>query len=60
LFHDFREDPMNSRLGEQLFEGLRQSIWGLFGGFYTHTEESMKQDDFRHMMGGVWVIEALK
>jgi hypothetical protein len=51
---------MNSRLGEQLFEGLRQSIWGLFGGFYTHTEESMKQDDFRHMMGGVWVIEALK
>ena len=39
LFHDFRNDPMNPRPGEQVFEGLRKRMWGLFGGFYTHTED---------------------
>ncbi|EUC50421.1 hypothetical protein COCMIDRAFT_82031 [Bipolaris oryzae ATCC 44560] len=42
LFHDFRKDPMNPRPGEQPFEGLRQRMWGILGGFYTHTEDSMK------------------
>jgi hypothetical protein len=39
LFHDFRKDPMNPRPGEQPFEGLRKRMWGMFGGFYTHTED---------------------
>jgi hypothetical protein len=39
LFHDFRKDPMNPRPGEQPFEGLRKRMWGMFGGFYTHTVE---------------------
>lgn len=38
LFHDFRKDPMNPRPGEQPFEGLRAKMWGMLGGFYTHTE----------------------
>ena len=42
LFHDFRKDPMNPRQGEQPFEGLRQRMWNILGGFYTHTEETMK------------------
>ncbi|EOA90782.1 uncharacterized protein SETTUDRAFT_24912 [Exserohilum turcica Et28A] len=42
LFHDFRKDPMNPRPGEQPFEGLRQRMWRLFGGFYTQTENVMK------------------
>ncbi|KAH7561836.1 hypothetical protein J3E72DRAFT_30604 [Bipolaris maydis] len=42
LFHDFRKDPMNPRPGEQPFEGLRKRMWGLLGGFYTHTEDTMK------------------
>jgi hypothetical protein len=39
LFHDFRKDPMNPRPGEQPFEGLRKRMWGMLGGFYTHTDE---------------------
>ncbi|KAF1852183.1 uncharacterized protein K460DRAFT_402172 [Cucurbitaria berberidis CBS 394.84] len=42
LFHDFRQDPMNPRPGEQPFEGLRQKMWGILGNFYTHTETTMK------------------
>ncbi|CAO2650824.1 Nn.00g091210.m01.CDS01 [Neocucurbitaria sp. VM-36] len=42
FFHDFRQDPMNPRPGEQPFEGLRQKMWGLLGNFYTHTETTMK------------------
>lgn len=41
LFHDFRKDPMNPRPGEQPFEGLRQRMWRILGGFYTHTDEIM-------------------
>ena len=44
LFHDFRKDPMNPRPGEQPFEGLRQRMWRLFGGFYTHTENTFTME----------------
>jgi hypothetical protein len=42
---------MTPRPGEQPFKGLWQSIWVLFGRFYIYTEVSMKQDDFKHMIG---------
>ncbi|KAF1917200.1 hypothetical protein BDU57DRAFT_259391 [Ampelomyces quisqualis] len=42
LFHDFANDPMNPRPGEQPFVGLRRWMWDKLGGFYTHTEESIK------------------
>lgn len=42
LFNDFAKDPMNPRPGEQPFKGLRDRMWGLLGGFYTHTEEGLK------------------
>jgi len=41
LFHDFRKDPNNPRLGEQPFEGLRARMWEILGNFYTHSEGSM-------------------
>ncbi|PVI05867.1 hypothetical protein DM02DRAFT_515896 [Periconia macrospinosa] len=37
LFHDYAKDPMNPRPGEQPFKGLREWMWGLWGGFWTHT-----------------------
>jgi hypothetical protein len=39
LFHDFAQDPMNPRPGEQVFKGLRDRTWRVLGGFYTHTED---------------------
>ncbi|KAH8710059.1 hypothetical protein GQ44DRAFT_690394 [Phaeosphaeriaceae sp. PMI808] len=43
LFHDFAKDPMNPRPGEQPFVGLREKMWKMLGGFYTHTEATMQE-----------------
>jgi hypothetical protein len=37
FFHDFAKDPMNPRPGEQPFVRLREWMWELYGGFWTHT-----------------------
>ncbi|KAF1977678.1 hypothetical protein BU23DRAFT_550356 [Bimuria novae-zelandiae CBS 107.79] len=37
LFHDFAKDPMNPRPGEQPFKGLRDRMWGVWDGLWTHT-----------------------
>jgi len=42
LFHDFAQDPMNPRPGEQPFVGIRSWMWGKLGEFYTHTEQTFK------------------
>ncbi|KAH7399191.1 hypothetical protein DE146DRAFT_526041 [Phaeosphaeria sp. MPI-PUGE-AT-0046c] len=42
LFHDFANDPMNPRPGEQPFVTLRTWMWDKLGNFYTHTEETFK------------------
>jgi hypothetical protein len=41
LFHDFANDPMNPRPGEQPFKSLRAAMWRNLGKFYTHTEDTL-------------------
>ena len=41
LFQDFRHDPLNPQPGEQPFQRLRDRMWKMLGGFYTHTEETI-------------------
>jgi hypothetical protein len=41
LFHDFANDPMNPRPGEQPFKTLRDGMWRTLGAFYTHTEDTL-------------------
>jgi hypothetical protein len=43
LFHDFAQDPMNPRPGEQPFKGLRNYLKGLTKGFWTHTMEEVEE-----------------
>lgn len=42
LFHDFAQDPMNPRPGEQPFKGIRDKMWSMLDNFYTHTETTLK------------------
>ncbi|KAF2446794.1 hypothetical protein P171DRAFT_334156, partial [Karstenula rhodostoma CBS 690.94] len=37
LFHDFAKDSMNPRPGEQPFKTLREKMWGIWDGMWTHT-----------------------
>ena len=37
LFHDFAQDPLNPRPGEQPFKGLRGWMKRMTGDFWTHT-----------------------
>ncbi|KAF9737853.1 hypothetical protein PMIN06_009024 [Paraphaeosphaeria minitans] len=37
LFHDYAHDPMNPRPGEQPFKTLREGMWGIWDGMWTHT-----------------------
>jgi hypothetical protein len=41
LFHDFAQDPMNPRPGQQPFAGLRNRMWEILGNFWTHTDTNM-------------------
>lgn len=36
FFYDFAKDPMNPRPGEQPFKGLRERMWKLYDGLWTH------------------------
>jgi hypothetical protein len=42
FFYDFANDPMNPRPGEQPFKALRKKMWDTLGGFYTHTDATIK------------------
>jgi hypothetical protein len=41
LFHDFAQDPMNPRPGQQPFAGLRSRMWDIIGNFWTHTDSNI-------------------
>lgn len=37
LFHDYAQDPMNPRPGEQPFKTLRGKMWAIWDSLWTHT-----------------------
>lgn len=47
FFHDFAQDPMNPRPGEQPFQGLRNRMKELYSGLWTHSLNEPRGSNLR-------------